>query len=1111
MMIFEDPSRRRWNALLTASAVFAVSASAVALVFWLALERDATLAPLPAPAVAAAAAAAALPPDAGDAVADDPDEARPSDLALARNRRVPHWPEPLAGDEPLVTAFLVQDDPRSLARLVEVGPGLDVAFPDSMTFETGDGVIHARLDARCKTILARSGVGIMPRVSNVDAGGTWHGEAVTRLLAKPRAQLKFVENLVTHLHGCGAIGANIDIESLEPTDAGPYVDFLALLAEALHRHGMYLTVDVPLNEEQYDAEAISRVADAVVIMAYDEHFPGGAAGPIASLEWFEDGIRDAVHRIGAKKSIVAIGAYGYDWAAGKPAEVLGADEAVALAFRRHATVATSEGTVNSRFAYRDDAGAAHEVFFLDAVSAWNELEFVGGVGELARQGARPAGVGLWRLGLEDEGIWPAFLRAGTQGLEPSSVARVPSRPYPVLTGAGELFRVRGAEDGERRLGLTGRIINDAELVSDAEPAVVEKLGGTPAPLVALTFDDGPDPAYTGPLLDILKRERVPAAFFVVGSQARLHPQMLRREVEEGHLVGNHTWLHPRLDSISVERLHEELNTTQRVIESVTGRQAILFRSPYDTDSSPTDPRAAERFAEVSGLGYICVGANAGAEDYDYRATPDGIASQVLERMTGPGPFVVCLHDAGGDRSRTVAAVERLIPLVRARGLEFAGLDRIAGTTAAELNPPVTSAERLAVRGDRSFRAIAGGVGAAIVGVFMVSTVISLLRIVCLGAMIVVDRRVQRERDARAPYRGPVTVLVPAYNEGKVIRRTIDGLLASDYPALHVLVIDDGSTDDTAAVALEAAARDPRVDVLRQANAGKASALNAGFHRAQDGIVVVVDADTILLPNTVSRLVAPFADPGIDAVCGNVQVGNVRNFLTAIQDVEYVTCQNYDRRAFDALNCIGVVPGATGAWRREAVLRVGGYSVDTLTEDADLTISVLRDGGRIVYAPEARSVTEVPETFGALFRQRFRWAYGTFQTLWKHRAAFFHGTLGWIGMPNHLMFQVLFPMLAPVGDLVLVYALLTGRWNAVATGYLTFIGLDLLGSGIALWLDRRPLTALWTVFVQRFCHRQFMYVVTFAAALACLRGRRHGWNKLDRHASVEVPGRLSATG
>ena len=195
-----------------------------------------------------------------------------------------------------------------------------------------------------------------------------------------------------------------------------------------------------------------------------------------------------------------------------------------------------------------------------------------------------------------------------------------------------------------------------------------------------------------------------------------------------------------------------------------------------------------------------------------------------------------------------------------------------------------------------------------------------------------------------------------------------------------------------------AERDLRVSLIRQRNAGKASALNRGLRAVEEEILVTIDADTLVLRETVSNLVKPLADPTVDAVCGNVQVGNIRNLLTSFQSVEYVTSQNYDRRAFDSVNCILVVPGATGAWRRSTLLKVGAYSADTLTEDADLTLSILKAGGRITYAPLAKSITEAPQNLGALFRQRFRWCYGTLQCLWKHRGSFGKGALGWVGCP-----------------------------------------------------------------------------------------------------------------
>ena len=238
-----------------------------------------------------------------------------------------------------------------------------------------------------------------------------------------------------------------------------------------------------------------------------------------------------------------------------------------------------------------------------------------------------------------------------------------------------------------------------------------------------------------------------------------------------------------------------------------------------------------------------------------------------------------------------------------------------------------------------------------------------------------------------------------------------------------------------------------------------------------------------------------------AVCGNVEVGNVNGIFTTFQAIEYVTSHNFDRRAFSVLNCISVVPGALGAWRRDAVLAAGGYSHETLTEDADLTLTILRRGGRVVYEPEAYGKTEAPESLGALLRQRFRWTYGTYQCMWKHRGGFFHGTLGWIGLPNMVIFQLLFPLISPIGDIVMVLSVFRGDWRAFLAGYVAFLAMDIAGSLLAFTLDHKPRRWLSLLLVQRFSYRQIMYYVCFKAMIAAVRGARYGWRKLDRTGSV----------
>jgi cellulose synthase/poly-beta-1,6-N-acetylglucosamine synthase-like glycosyltransferase len=443
-------------------------------------------------------------------------------------------------------------------------------------------------------------------------------------------------------------------------------------------------------------------------------------------------------------------------------------------------------------------------------------------------------------------------------------------------------------------------------------------------------------------------------------------------------------------------------------------------------------------------------------------------------------------------------------MLRRDGYEFVSVSNLLGTPADSLMPRVAGFEHGLVAADRSVSWILACGWWLMMKLFLLTTAFALVRSLLLGMLVY-------KRSRRAAYVGEdfepaVLLLIPAYNEEKVIRRTLDAALSTDYPNFRIVVVDDGSTDGTAAAVADVARIHLQVELICKPNGGKFSALNLGFNEAWEQYIVTIDADTIILPDTVRRLVARFANPTVDAVCGNVLVGNRDGLLTQMQDAEYVTSQNYDRRAFDAANCIPVVPGACGAWRRRAVLRAGGYSSDTLTEDADLTLTMLCGGAKIVYEPLARARTEAPRNTAALLRQRFRWGYGTFQSLWKHRRHFARGSVGWIALPNLLLFQVIFPALAPLSLLVVAVSLLRGAWLLPLIWFLVFVVVDLAGAAVAFLLEKRSLRDLWVVMAQRFYYRPFMYVITLRSLLAALRGSRHGWNKLDRHATVQVESR-----
>jgi cellulose synthase/poly-beta-1,6-N-acetylglucosamine synthase-like glycosyltransferase len=385
----------------------------------------------------------------------------------------------------------------------------------------------------------------------------------------------------------------------------------------------------------------------------------------------------------------------------------------------------------------------------------------------------------------------------------------------------------------------------------------------------------------------------------------------------------------------------------------------------------------------------------------------------------------------------------------------------------------------------------------------------------------------QERGVPVSFTPGVSVIVPAYNEEKVVVQTISSLLNQRYAGeLEIVVVDDGSTDDTTTIVEEAYGTHPQVSVYRKTNGGKASALNYGIARARHEIVIGLDADTVFADDTVAELVQPLQNPTVAAVAGNAKVGNRINLVTRWQALEYVTSQNMDRRAFSLLDCITVVPGAVGAWRRAIVLEVGGFKDDTLAEDQDLTLAMRRAGYSVAYADGAIAYTEAPDTLRGLAKQRFRWSFGTLQCAWKHRDAFFrrkYGSLGFIGLPNVVLFQLLLPGISPVADLMFVLSIFTVWLNAmrhtvdgrveyglvnleqVLTYYAIFLLVDWLAAVLAFLMEPdedKQLT--WLIFLQRFAYRQVMYWVVVRSFAAALSGRLQGWGKLERKATVTLP-------
>jgi cellulose synthase/poly-beta-1,6-N-acetylglucosamine synthase-like glycosyltransferase len=413
-------------------------------------------------------------------------------------------------------------------------------------------------------------------------------------------------------------------------------------------------------------------------------------------------------------------------------------------------------------------------------------------------------------------------------------------------------------------------------------------------------------------------------------------------------------------------------------------------------------------------------------------------------------------------------------------------------------------------------------------IFYASVALGAMRLFWIGALALVHKRRVDRRPASRWLPPSVTAIVPAYNEATVVTKTIRSLLASKYKNLKIIVVDDGSSDGTADVVRQAFGKNSSVEVVTKPNGGKWSALNTGLALATDDIVVMLDADTIFDPNAIGLLVRHFEDATVGAVCGHAVVGNRINMLTRFQALEYATNQNLDRRALELVNGITVVPGAIGAWRSSALQGIGGYEADTLAEDSEATVRLVRAGWRVVCEPEAVARTEAPETVRQFMKQRLRWMFGTFQVACKNVDVLFHGKpkgLAYFGLPNVLVFQFLFTLMAPVVDAMMIWSMIAAfitmpleasegarpALQTVATYWLLFQLVEILTVVLAVYLDRRD--GIWRLapllLVQKFVYRQLLYITAIRVAFTALKGTMQGWGKLTRTGNVSLASPSSA--
>jgi cellulose synthase/poly-beta-1,6-N-acetylglucosamine synthase-like glycosyltransferase/peptidoglycan/xylan/chitin deacetylase (PgdA/CDA1 family)/spore germination protein YaaH len=1161
--IFFDPQRKRWKRLRRILDILAVVSTLVLAGFIFNVLRGQPLPELLLPS----------PKHNFKALQNRPPVPRGTKAARPSRRKTDRKPSeiPFNTGEGLRAAYYVADDPASYSSLKEHVHQIDLLFPqwlhvdapsmaimgtsqDGHEFPIFEGTTVHDPDelSKVERVIqgAKEDTEIFPHFNNFNAH-TQSFDAKMGEVLKDSSKRQILRQQLKRIFDAYPTyrGLSLDIENLNDDADAAYLQFIQELYSDLHPRNLRLYVNVGVSATGDDLKLISANSDGVVLMNYDEHEVESQPGPVASQDWFVANLVRALKVVPKEKLICAVGNYGYDWEMSIPdpkarnvkerqprvvnTEVVDhVPDAWQRAGDADADLDLDYNSLNPHFEYIDeDAHTRHVVWFLDGVTLLNELRAAHSLGLQT--------FALWRLGSEDRSLWNVWDRPSSADSIQALGSMQPGHDVET-DGDGDIIRVTGLpQAGKRTVVIDAdepdprkKLIIDERMDVYPHAYTVLQYGYKPNE-VALSFDDGPDPKWTPKILDILKEKNVKGTFMMIGAAAQENIGLMQRVAREGHEIGNHTFFHPDISEISTRQLDIELQLTERLFASKLSVQPLYFRPPYDIDEEPDTDDQAAPVVRIQQAGFTIVGNKIDTNDWDERVrkTPAEVSQLVLdqlERMKTKPQFrgsIILLHDGGGDRSVTIASLPLLIDTLRAKGYTIVPVSALMGKTTAEVMPPLTMRQYLRALPDSIAFSALSVIGRFIVMVFFVGDILMSARLILVGIFAIIDRLLRPHREASAGFNPRVAVLIPAYNEEKVIVRTIRSVLNSDYTNLHVLVIDDGSKDRTFEVASEAYSQEiaaGRVKVITHANGGKASALNFALERMDEEFYVGIDADTVIASDAVSKLIPHFEDPRIGAVAGNAKVGNRVNLWTRWQALEYITSQNFERRALDLFNVVTVVPGAIGAWRTAPVKAAGGYPINTVAEDADLTMNLLEQQFKVVYEDRALAFTEAPIDASGLMRQRFRWSFGILQAIWKHRAAFIRNqAMGLFALPNILIFQMLIPLVSPFIDLMFVAGVIhyfvdrhyhpeaasMASFEKLLAYFGAFLLIDFITSTVAFSLERRhPANKgdgwlLFHIWLQRFAYRQVFSIVLFKTLKRAIDGKPFNWDKLERTAKM----------
>jgi peptidoglycan-N-acetylglucosamine deacetylase len=1168
--VFYDPQRKRWKRLRRIFDSLAVVGAIIGVLFVIGLLRMRPMRNLDLRSSSKRYRALSAPPhnelrtkEKLNRSAHRRTDLNPSDVVLNTN-------------EGLRAAFYTDVDPASYASLKQHVRQIDLLFPEwlhvlkpdgSLTAYSSDntpfavvdnGGVHG-VDRENKVVKvitdAKEDTEIFPMVNNYNPKEGIFEDSVGQFLLDTNARANFVRQVDAFLAANTRYrGLTVDFQAIPTTSQPGFNQLVQTLYDDFHPRNLRLYVSVPVGSPDFDVKFLAAHSDGIVLLNYDQHQDGTVPGAVAGQNWFANNLRAFMKQVPREKIICAIGNYGYDWTSKLPAAAtkrrgqeppadnnalpdavrMSTQEAWQAASDSGAKIELDDDTLNPHFAYDDeDAGVRHQVWFLDAVTTLNQMRV-----------ARALGLqtfALWQLGSEDDSLWRIW--DNPLHTDPVKALATVSPGQDVdAEGDGDILRITGEPQNGRR---TLEMDDDKTIPPQYLSVVSEEMNSYPLPYtvsqygyhpkqVAISFDDGPDPVWTPKILDILKRYNVKGTFFMIGEVAEENVSVMQRVYREGHEIGNHTFTHPDISEISDAQIDLQLNATARLFAAKLGVQPVYFRPPYSIDQEPdTNDQAAPIDRIQKKFGYVIVGNKIDTNDWDEhpRKSPQEIIDSVFQQInmaqtkTWMRGSIILMHDGGGDRSPTIAALPKLIEALRAHGYEIVPVSQLIGQTRDQVMVPLTGRQRYWAKVDSIAFFFIGFFNHFAVAVFFLGDILMSGRLIIIGLCAVVDRFRRRRNFAGPEYQPRVAVLIPAYNEEKVIARTVRSVLMSNYKNIRIIVIDDGSKDNTYNVATETYAKEiaeGRVTVLTKPNGGKAEALNFALEQTDEEIYVGIDADGVIAHDAISRLVCHFANPDIGAVAGNAKVGNRVNLWTRWQALEYITSQNFERRALDLFDVVMVVPGAIGAWRTSAVKAGGGYHPDTVAEDADLTMNLLEQGYAVIYEDQALAFTEAPVNANGLARQRFRWSFGILQAIFKHKGAIVRRrAMGLFALPNIAIFQIVLPLVSPLIDLIFVTGVLhyiidkhfhpettnPADLYKLLTFFLAFLVIDFTASGLAFMLERKHPASrgdawlLFHIWVQRFTYRQLFSWVLFKTVKRAIDGKPFSWDKLDRTAQM----------